>query len=160
MGLKKIAESLDATLRDAGHHIEEAQKRIIERDERKMAHHIMAYVLERSAAGTEPYDLGAAMVQGAHLGEDESGGALAQPVIDFLEELLDGARDALNERYGGDGINTTDYSPVQHAVQYFISHNKWPEGATPAVIAKAKAALAAGQRGQGGSKNAALGTYF
>lgn len=157
MGLKKIAESLDATLRTADQHIESAQARIIESDERKMAHHIMAYVLERSTAGTSPHDLGAAMVQGAHIGEDESGGALAQPVIDFLEELLDGAREALSERYGADNIT---YDPVQHAVQYFCSHNKWPESATPGVIAKAKAAMAAGKRGSGGGKNAAYGTFL
>jgi len=138
MGLKNIAESLDATLRSAGEHIEARQAQIVESDERKMAHHIMAYVLERSTAGSDPYDLGAAMVQGAQIGEDESGGALTQPVLNFLEELLDGARDALNERYGGEPL-TLD--PVQHAAQYYQAHGKWPEGATAGLIAKAKAAL-------------------
>jgi len=139
MGLKKIAENLDATLRSANQRIEDSQSRIIESDERKMAHHIMAYVLERSGTDTPPYELGASMVQGAFIGEAESGGALAQPVIDFLEELLDGAKDALDERYGGD--DTGVYDPVQHAAQYYQAHGKWPEGATSGVIAKAKAAL-------------------
>jgi hypothetical protein len=157
MGLKKIAESLDATLRSAGQHIDANQARIIESDERKMAHHIMAYVLERSGAGTSPFDLGAAMVQGAHIGEDESGGALAQPVITFLEEILDGAKSAIVERYGSDNIT---YDPVKHAVQYYCAHGKWPNDTTPGIVAKARAALAAGQRGQGGAKNAAFGTYL
>ena len=160
MGLKNIAESLDATLRDAGAHINKHQARIVESDERKMAHHILAYVLERSTAGSDPYDLGAAMVQGAYIGEDESGGALAQPVVQFLEGILEGARNTLSERYGADGVNMTDYDPVQHCVQYFLNHNRWPESATPGCIAKAKAALAAGQRGQGGNKNAAFGSFF
>ena len=160
MGLKKIAESLDATLGRADEHISHSRRQIVESDERKMAHHVMAYVLERCEAGTDPYELGAAMIEGAFIGESEAGGALAQPVVEFLESVLEGAQAALSERYGGDGVNTTDYDPVRHAVQYFLSHNKWPEGVTSAVVAKARAALAAGQRGQGGTKNAAYGSYF
>jgi len=160
MGLRKIAENLDAALSRAEIEITETQHRIIESDERKMAHHITAYVLEQAAAGTDPYELGAAMIQGAFIGEDESGGELAEPVIEFLESLLRGARDVISERYGADDVNTTSYDPVRHAVQYFIAHNRWPESATPGVIAKARAAMAAGQRGQDGGNNAALGTYF
>ena len=138
MGLKNIAESLDAQLRAADAHIEGRRAKIIESDERKMAHHIMAYVLERSSAGTDPFDLGAAMVQGAQIGESESGGVLTEPVLEFLEAVLEGARSALDERYGGEPL-TLD--PVQHAAQYYQAHGKWPESATPGVIAKAKAAL-------------------
>jgi hypothetical protein len=97
------------------------------------------------------------MVQGATIGEDESGGELAQPVIQFLESLLAGAKSTLSERFGADNIS---YDPVQHAVQYHITHGRWPESATPGVIAKARAAMAAGLRGKGGGKNAAFGTYL
>jgi hypothetical protein len=105
MGLKKIAENLDAALQRADVEINDRQSRIIESDERKMAHHIMAYVLEQTIAGTDPYDLGTAMVQGATIGEDESGGELAQPVIQFLESLLAGAKSTLSERFGADNIS-------------------------------------------------------
>jgi len=138
MGLKKIAESLDAQLRSANAHIEGHRSKIIESDERKMAHHILAYVLERSSVGTDPYELGAAMVQGAQIGESESGGVLAEPVIEFLEAVLEGARSTLDERYGGDPV-TLD--PVEHAAQYYQAHGKWPESATSGLIAKAKAAM-------------------
>ncbi len=157
MGLKKIAENLDATLSAADEHLGQRRERIVESDSRKMAHHIMAYSLERCIAGTDPFDVGATMVQGAAIGEDESGGYLAEPVVQFLEQMLAGAKNALNERFGADNIT---YDPVQHCVQYHITHGRWPESATPGVIAKAKAAMAAGRRGAGGTKNAAFGTYM
>jgi hypothetical protein len=117
----------------------------------------MAYTLERCNAGTDPESLGAAMVQGAAIGEDESGGYLAEPVVQFLESMLEGAKGALQERFGADNIT---YDPVQHCVQYHITHGRWPESASPGVIAKAKAAMKAGRSGSGGAKNRAFGTYY
>lgn len=155
MGLKNIADRLDAALSEATDKIQQRQERIVESDERKMAHHIVAYALEQVAAGTDPRELGAAVVQGAVIGEDESGGYLAEPVVQFLESMLAGAKSALSERFGADNIT---YDPVQHCVQYMLSHNRWPESASPGVIAKAKAAMAAGRRGA--KKGPAFGTYL
>jgi len=114
-----------------------------------MAHHIVAYVLERADVGHDPSDLGASMVQGAFVGEDESGAAdghLADPIIQFLESVLEGAQQALDERFGADAP-TLD--PVAHCIQYMLDHNRWPESASPSCIARAKAAMAAGRSGSG-----------
>lgn len=145
MGLNDIASKIDETLQKAGEVADERQAHIVESDATKMAHHIVAYVLERAEAGHDAADLGASMVQGAYIGEDESGGHLAAPVVQFLEAVLEGAKNALAERKGADEIVL---DPVAHVVTYFLMHNRWPESATPAQISKAKAALAAGQRGQ------------
>lgn len=155
MGLNDIASSIDETLAQAGEIAEQREALIVEHSSAKMAHHIVAYVLERAEAGTDPYMLGQTMVQGAVIGEDESGGFLADPVITFLEAVLEGAMDALTERTGSESL-TLD--PVAHAVQYYLAHASWPEEATPSTIARAKAALAAGQRGSG--KGATFGTHI
>jgi len=151
MALKDIADRLDEAVARAGDYVTEREAQIVETNERKMAHNIVAYVLENASTGIDPYQLGQAMVQGAVIGEDESHGVLAQPVIDFLKELTDGAENALSERYGADAIY---HDPVQHAVQYMLDHNRWPESASPATIAKAKAALAAGKKGSTSNKKA------
>lgn len=156
MSLSDIASRIDESLERAGEVAEERREQIIESDSSKMAHHIIAYVLERAEAGHDPYELGATMVQGAVIGEDESGGFLARPVIDFLESVLEGARDVIGERQGEEPIY---HDPVAHAVQYFLAHNKFPASASPGVISKARAALAAGQRGKPGAGGAALGLY-
>jgi len=155
MSLNDIAARIDERLEQSDGVAGARQARIVERDETKMAHHIAAYVLERADAGHDPYDLGASMVQGASIGEDESGGFLAEPVVEFLESLLRGAKDVLNERQGADAIYL---DPVTHAVQYMLAHNRWPESASSAVIAKAKAALASGKSGRG--KGASYGAYL
>ena len=158
MGLSKVADQIDATLEKADEAIETRQAAIVEHDARNMAHHIVAYVLERAEPGHEPEDLGAAMVQGAFVGEDESNvddGFLADPVIQFLESVLKGAQDALDERFGADA-RTLD--PVQHCVQYHLNHNRWPESASPSCIAQAKAAMAAGRGGS--AKGNALGAFL
>ena len=155
MGLSDIASRIDEALDHAGEVAEERNAQIVENDANKMAHHIAAYVLERAEAGHDPYELGATMVQGAVIGEDESGGFLAEPVIRFLESILEGACATLGERQGEDPLYL---DPVAHAVQYYLAHTKFPVSATPGVIKKAKAALAAGQRGQAGTKGAAYGT--
>ena len=49
--------------------------------------------------------------------EDESGGVLAQPVIDFLESLLSGASGALEERYGGEHLMLFDVGVLSGPVQ-------------------------------------------
>lgn len=157
MGLDKIADRLDAALHEADDHLEREEQAVMESDARRMAHYIMRHMLESAPVGTDPYAMGQALAQGATLGEDESGGELVDPVISFLEDVLEGAKSVVQERYGADNIV---YDPVQHCVQYYLSHGIWPESATPGTIAKAKAALAAGQRGQGGSGNAAYGTFF
>ena len=139
MSLKNIAERLDAALDEADEHVAQRQAEIVEDDANRMAHDIMRHVLESAPVGTDPYAMGQALAQGATLGEDESGGELVSPVIAFLEGVLDGAKAVMNERFGGD--DTGVYSPVQHAAQYYAMHGKWPESASPGVIAKAKAAL-------------------
>jgi hypothetical protein len=157
MGLNKVADQIEATLEKADEAIETRQATMVEHDARNMAHHIVAYVLERAEAGHDPEDLGATMVQGAFMGEDESGvgdGYLADPVIQFLESVLEGAKAALDERFGADAL-TLD--PVQHCVQYMLDHNRWPESATPSVIARAKAALASGRAG---GKGKAFGAFL
>lgn len=156
MSLSDIASRIDESLEIAGEVAHERHSQIVESDSSKMAHHIIAYVLERAEAGHDPYELGATMVQGAVIGEDESGGFLAQPVIEFLESVLAGAKDVLGERQGEDPIYI---DPVAHAVQYYLAHNKFPASASLGVIKKARAALAAGQRGQPGSGGAAFGLY-
>lgn len=156
MTMKNIADRLDAALNEATDQIQERRAQIVETDERRMAHHIVAYALESASAGSNPFDLGAAMVQGAVMGEDESGGVLAGPVVDFLSEMLRGAQGSLEERFGGDNIS---YDPVAHAVQYYCAHNKWPESATPGVISKARAAMAAGAGGSSKNKSS-LGTFL
>ena len=95
------------------------------------------------------------MVEGAFIGEDETDTDLATPVMAFLENVMNGAADALHERYGGDNIV---YDPVAHCVQYYLSHGKFPETADASCIAKAKTALAAGLRGSSGNK-ATHGTF-
>ncbi len=158
MGLNKVADQIDATLEKADEAIETRQATMVEHDARNMAHHIVAYVLERADVGHDPSDLGASMVQGAFVGEDESGtveGHLADPVIQFLESVLAGAQQALDERFGADAP-TLD--PVQHCVQYMLNHNRWPESATPSVIARAKAALASGR--SGGGKGNSFGAFM
>jgi len=155
MGLTDIASKMDKTIERAGEVVEARQARIVESDANKMAHHIVAYVLEAADTGHDPYDLGATMVQGACLGEDESGGFLAEPVVRFLEAVLDGAKSVLDERQGEDPIYL---EPVAHCVQYHLAHNRWPAGASPGVIAKAKAALASGRSGKG--KGASFGAYL
>ena len=155
MGLQDIASRIDETLDRAGEVAQRREAVFVENDANKMAHHIVAYALERAEAGHSPYDLGSSMVQGACIGEDETGGFLADPVVSFLEEVLAGARSALQERKGADEIVL---DPVAHVVQYFLMHNTWPESATPSQIARAKTALAAGQRGSG--KGASYGTYI
>ena len=157
MGLQDIAANLDAALEDASEIAEARGAAIVEHSAEKMAHHIVAYVLERAEVGADPHHLGQTMVQGAVIGEDESGGFLADPVIEFLESLLDGAKSALVERYGADPCPPND-DPVAHAAQYMLLHNKWPESASPSVIARAKAALASGQRGSG--SGASFGTFL
>ena len=158
MGLNDIASSIDETLERVSEVAETRHAQIVEHDANKMAHHIIAYVLERANVGDDPFDLGEAMVQGAVIGEDESGGFLAEPVITFLESLLSGAQSALQERYGADAVAPND-DPVAHCVQYMLLHNRWPDDVTPSILARAKAALAAGQRGSGGKNNAAFGTF-
>jgi len=156
MGLQDIASRIDETLDRADDHSREQEARFIESDSGKMAHNIVAYVLERAETGHDPFDLGTSMVQGACIGEDESGGFLATPVVEFLESLLDGAKTALAERQGADEIVL---DPVTHCVQYYLAHNRWPESATPTCIAKAKTAMIAGMRGSPGSNGAAFGSY-
>lgn len=156
MGLQDIASRIDETLEHAGHVADARDAVFLEHDANKMAHHIVAYVLERADAGQDPYDLGQTMVQGATLGEDESGGELSGPVISFLESMLAGARSAISERQGAEPVYL---DPVAHAVQYYLAHNDWPQSCPLSVIAKAKAALAAGQRGQPGANGAAFGLY-
>ena len=157
MGLGTIADRLDAALHEADDHLVRQQQQIVESSSKKMAHYILRHMLESAPVGADPYEMGKALVQGATLGEDESGGELVDPVITFLEGMLDGARSVVQERFGADNIVL---DPVQHCVQYYLNHSRWPESATPGCIAKAKAALAAGQRGQGGSKNAAYGAFM
>lgn len=157
MGLGNIADRLDAALTEADNHVARQQAEMIESNAQRMAHYMIRHLLENAPVGTDPFAIGEALVQGATLGEDESGGELIDPVVAFLEGVLDGAQSAIEERYGADNIV---YEPVQHAVQYYLSHCRWPESATPAVIAKAKAALAAGQHGSNGAKNNALGTFL
>jgi len=156
MGLKHIADRLDAVLYEASEHVAERRAQIVESDTRKMAHHIMAYALESAPVGTDPYELGQALVQGSVVGEDESGGELTTPVIEFLESMLAGAKAVVTERYGGEHL-TLD--PVQHAVQYYLAHGKWPEAATPGVISKARTAIASGKGGGSGNK-AVHGTFL
>lgn len=157
MGLGNIADRLDAALNEADDHLVRQQQQIIESSQQKMAHYILRHMLESAPVGADPYEMGKAIVQGASLGEDESGGELVDPVISFLEGMLDGAKSVVQERFGADNIV---YDPVQHCVQYFLAHGIWPESATPGVISRAKAALTSGQSGQNGSGNAALGTYL
>jgi hypothetical protein len=159
MSLSEIAARISETLEQAGEVADAREAQLVEHSSAKMAHHIVAYVLERADVGADPHGLGQTMVQGAVIGEDESGGMLAEPVINFLESLLDGAKAAIVERYGNDPLPPQD-DPVAHAAQYMLLHNRWPDGCPPSVIARAKAALAAGQRGSGGNKNAALGTFL
>jgi hypothetical protein len=159
MSLSEIAARISETLAQAEEVAEAREAQIIEHSSARMAHNIVAYVLERAETGTDPRELGQTMVQGAVIGEDESGGVLAEPVINFLEALLDGAKEAIVERYGNDPLPPQD-DVVAHAAQYMILHNRWPDGCPPSVIARAKAALAAGQRGSGGGKNAAFGTFL
>ena len=151
MAMKDIADRLDEAVANLDTHLVEQAAQVIESNERKMAHNIVAYVLENATTGVDPYELGQAMVQGAVIGEDESNGVLARPVIDFLGELLQGAEDSLEERFGADALNL---DPVQHAVQYMLDHSRWPESATPEVISKAKAALASGASGSTSNKMA------
>lgn len=155
MGLEDIASKIDVTLSAADDVVEEREALFLERDANKMAHHIVAYVLERANDGHDPYDMGATMAQGAVIGEDESGGQLAAPVVEFLESLLSGAESVIAERYGSE---PTYLDPVAHAVQYMCAHNSWPESASLAVISKARAAMAAGLRGSG--KGASYGTFL
>ena len=158
MGLKNIADRLDAALHEADEVVSQRQAEIVEHDANRMAHYIVRHMMESAPAGTDPFAMGQALVQGATLGEDESGGELIDPVIAFLEGVLDGAKSVvMQERFGADNIT---YDPVQHCVQYHITHGRWPESASPGCIAKAKAAMAAGRGGKGGAKNAALGTYL
>lgn len=156
MSLDKIASKISETLSQAGEVAEVREAQLVEHSAAKMAHHIVAYVLERADVGMDPFELGQTMVQGAVIGEDESGGELADPVIAFLGGLLEGAMSVLDERYGADPVTPND-DPVKHAVQYMLLHNRWPEDCSPSVIARAKAALAAGQRGSG--KGAAFGDF-
>ena len=157
MSLNEIASKISDTVAQASEIAGAREAQLIESSAAKMAHHIVAYVLERADVGMDPFELGQTMVQGATIGEDESGGALADPVIKFLGEMLEGAMSVLDERYGADPV-TPNGDPVQHAVQYMLLHNRWPESSTPSVIARAKAALAAGQRGSG--KGAAFGDFI
>ncbi len=156
MGLHDIASRIDEAVEAAGCASEERHAQLVENDANKMAHHIVAYVLESAEVGHNPFDLGAAMVQGACIGEDESGGFLASPVIEFLEAVLEGARDVLSEREGSEPIYL---DPVAHCVQYYLAHSKFPVSASMGVITKAKAALAAGQKGKPGKGGKAYGVY-
>ena len=158
MGLGNIADNLEAALSEADAHVSAQHQQIVEHDATRMAHYMVRHILESAPVGTDPYAMGQALVQGATLGEDESGGELASPMISFLEGVLDGAKSVMQERFGGDMVGP--YDCVAHCAQYYMAHGKFPESATPGVIAKAKAVLAAGQRGGKGAKNAALGTYL
>ena len=139
MSFKNIADRLDAALHEADAHVAQRQAEIVEDDANRMAHYIVRHMLESAPVGTDPYAMGQALAQGATLGEDESGGELVNPVISFLEGVLDGAKAVLDERFGGD--DTGVYNAVDHAAQYYITHGKWPESASPGTIAKAKASL-------------------
>jgi hypothetical protein len=138
MGLDQIADRLDAALSEADDHLTRRQQEIVESDARKMAHYILRHVLEKAPVGTDPFAVGKALVQGATIGEDESGGELTAPVIAFLESVLEGAKAALTEQSVADSA----FDPVDHAVEYHAAHGRWPESASPATITKATAALA------------------
>lgn len=138
MGLEKIADNLDAALAEANEHLVRRQREIVESDSRKMAHYILRHVLEKAPAGTDPVSMGRALVQGAVIGEDESGGELASPVISFLESVLAGAKAALADETVEEGV----YDPVDHAVQYHETYGRWPASASPDTIARAESVLA------------------
>lgn len=137
MGLDKIADNLDAALSEADAHLTRQQQEIVESDSRKMAHYILRHVLERAPVGAEPRDIGAAMVQGAVIGEDESGGELAAPVVSFLEAVLAGAKSAMETHVE----DSSDSDPVDHAVEFRASHGRWPASASPTTIARATSRL-------------------
>lgn len=139
MALDKIADKLDAALNEADEHLARRQQEIVESDSRKMAHYILRHVLEKAPVGTDPRTVGAAMVQGAWIGEDESGGELAAPVVAFLEAVLDGAKAALAS---GTEESTDTFDPVDHAVDFYTAYGRWPESASPATISEATARLA------------------
>lgn len=157
MSLKYIAASIDATLRQADRVVEQRLAETKERDAQHMAHQIAAYVITRAPVGSDPAQLGEAMVQGAVIGEDEvgaDGGYLAAPVIAFLEGILEGAKRALEAADAGevaveDAVETDEPAsdiqqedesdPVDRALRFFELHNKWPESASPSVVARAKA---------------------
>lgn len=102
MALSDIASRIDKVFEDATQAVSNIEATIVESDAKKMAHHIVAYVLERADAGHDPRQLGATMVQGATVGEDEAGGFLAAPVLQFLEALLDGAKSAIESEESSD----------------------------------------------------------
>jgi hypothetical protein len=137
MGLDKIADNLDAALGEAEDHLTRRQQEIVESDSRKMAHYILRHVLEKASVGTDPHAIGAAMVQGAVIGEDESGGELAAPVVAFLEAVLAGAKSALEAHVE----ESSAFDPVDHAVEFRGTHGRWPESASPDTISKAAARL-------------------
>lgn len=138
MSLENIVKQLDESIEVLENTVASNSAIIEETDANKMAHHIVAYVLERAEPGYDPAKLGSAMVQGAYIGEAESGGVLANPVINFLKSMLEGAELALTEACAAEPIYL---DPVDHAVKYMLAHNKWPEGASALVIARAKVKL-------------------
>ena len=141
MTLSRIAEQIGQALENADKATGARKAAIVENDARSMAHHIVAYVLERATPGTPSEDLGRVMIEGAFVGEGETeteSGTLADPVIAFLDGALRGAKAALAERYGADAP-TQD--PVEHAIQYHLTHGIWPANVSADVVSKAKAAM-------------------
>jgi len=164
MGLSDIANSINNTLERSS--LEGRRQQVVEHSARNMAHHIVAYVLERAEVGEDPITLGRAMVQGAVFGEDETGadyGVLADPMILFLEGLLQGAKSVISERFGS-GAPMPEYDPVDQAAEYMKHHGTPPEWATPKVIARAKAKMAAASLGKAkdtqGKKPGKEGTFL
>ncbi|RME52776.1 hypothetical protein D6783_03825 [Candidatus Woesearchaeota archaeon] len=152
MALSKIAEMIDNTVELAEDVASMNRAVFVESDARKMAHHVVAYVLERAVEGQDPKQLGRTMLRGAILGEDESGGPLVDPVIDFLSGLLEGAVEAKQEAHSGDededeseSDQESESDDVDTIVRYFKAHGKFPESARPEDLRKAKAKLLKGR---------------
>ena len=165
MALSDIANSIDRTLKVAERKTSIQEQTVVEHDTRKMAHHIIAYAIERAEEGCNPADLGRACIEGALFGEQEVGGEpclLADPVVEFLDQMLQGAKQAFFERVGAENPNL---SPVDTAVQYYLAHQDWPEGSpyfNAQVKAKAQAKLTAlkAQRNTTGKATPKSGTFL
>lgn len=97
MDLMDIANKIDETISKIDVVVEQKAAEAEASDAKDVAQHIVKYVLEHAQIGDDPRKLGATMLQGACIGEDGSSGFISQPVIEFLEELLAGAKEAIGQ---------------------------------------------------------------
>lgn len=134
MTLAKIAAEMDSILGES----EEAESF----DPRGHTAALLLHVFSRPIQ-VEAAQVGRALSVGARgLEEQESApnGAVAIDTLRFLEGVVAGLRDALQERMGADP--NPDMSPDEFAYQYYMAHNRFPENVAHGAVISAMRKLA------------------